>query len=285
MKVPRLREKDYFDEQTEMHYALLQSAEKIGPRLHTHEFFEIFLVIEGEIRHTVNDQQEILRTGSMAFIRPDDAHYYQPIAHQSCELINLAIAHRAIEELFSYLGRGFRSEQMLTLPLPPTVSLTQGVKQQVQRKLEQLHQISVANSDTKQTALRMLLFELVTQYFPLAIGPANHQMPQWLQVVCAEMQRPKNLVGGAAQMALLSGVSPEHLTRTMRKHLGETPTSYINHQRMTVAANMLMTTDRPIVDIAAEVGIESLSHFYTLFKKHHNQTPRRFRKDNLRQSF
>lgn len=35
----------------------------------------------------------------------------------------------------------------------------------------------------------------------------------------------------------------------------------------------------------AEVGFESLSHFYALFKAHYEQTPRQFRRSHQRQLF
>ncbi len=281
-----LRERDYFDAQTEMHYALLQSAESIGPTLHKHQFFEIFLVIDGQIRHFVNGKQMTLRAGSMTFIRPNDAHYYRPKLNQSCQLINLAITRRAIYDLFGYLGCGFQTDQMLASPLPPMVQLTAGMTQQVHRKLAQLHQLSVSDADAKQTALRIVLFELVTKYLSLSkLSVRQSNMPMWLQAACNEMYELDNLAGGVGRMATLSGVSQEHLTRSVRKFLGQTPTAYINQLRMTVAANMLMTTDRPIVEIVADVGFNSLSHFYTLFKQHHNQTPRQFRRQHAPQPF
>ena len=92
----QLKESDYFDENVEMHYALLQSAEKVGPNLHTHDFFEIFLITEGQIKHIVNGRTLLLLPGSMTLIRPDDAHYYRPSNGHDCQVINLAVARRAV---------------------------------------------------------------------------------------------------------------------------------------------------------------------------------------------
>lgn len=275
--IPKLAENDYFNDHVEMHYALLQSADKIGPVLHTHDFFEIVLVIEGRIRHIVNGRQLTLIDGSMTLIRPDDAHYYRPISGSACQVINLAISRRAIHDLFTYLGDGFHPQRILDLELSPTVNLASPIKQQVKNKLERLHSISMQNATTKRTALRMLLFELMTQYFPLAAQEAGNDMPGWLQRSCEEMQKPQNLVHGVPRMLELSAVSPEHLARTVRKFLDQTPTNYINHLRLTYAANLLTHSDRGIVDIASEVGFESLSYFYALFKAHYGQTPRQFR--------
>jgi AraC family cel operon transcriptional repressor len=46
---------------------------------------------------------------------------------------------------------------------------------------------------------------------------------------------------------------------------------------MAHAARELRITDRPITDIAYECGLSNLSHFYSLFRRAHGQTPRAFR--------
>lgn len=278
MAIRKLRETDYFDESVEMHYALLQAAERVGPELHTHEFFEIFLLIDGRIEHVVNGRHIILSAGSMTLIRPDDAHYYRPVPGCTCQVINLAIARRAIYDLLAYLGEGFQAQRILDLELPPMVNLTPPDKQRVQAKLEQLHRIPIENSTAKRTALRMLLFELMALYVPISVHEAKSDMPGWLKRSCEEMQKPQNLILGVPRMLELAAVSPEHLSRTVRKFLHRTPTNYINDLRLTYAANLLTHGDRSIVDIAAEVGFDSLSYFYTLFKTQYGQTPRQFRR-------
>jgi len=94
--------------------------------------------------------------------------------------------------------------------------------------LEQLHSIPVRSGATQRTALRMLLFELITQYFPLVTQAGESELPNWLQQTCEEMQKPQNLALGVPRMLNLASVSAEHLARTARKFLGQTPTNYVN---------------------------------------------------------
>jgi AraC family cel operon transcriptional repressor len=274
----KLQEADYFAPDVEMHYARLRSADKVGPQLHAHDFFEIVFVTMGEIEHHVNGRLTILLDGSLTLIRPEDAHYYRPSSGRDCHLINLAVTRRVIDELFAYLGDGFAAEPILTQPLPPTVNLSPLVKAQVRDKLEQLHAIPPRNNAARRTGLRILLFQLITQYFPLVTGPQQSAAPEWLQEACRKMEKPENLAQGLPQMLALANVSPEHLARSMRRYLGQTPTQFINQLRLTYAANLLTHGDMEIVTIAADVGFDSLSYFYTLFKRRFGQTPRQFRR-------
>ena len=44
--------------------------------LHTHTFYEYFLVTGGSALHMVNGTSQALSKGSLVLIRPEDAHYY-----------------------------------------------------------------------------------------------------------------------------------------------------------------------------------------------------------------
>lgn len=53
---------------------------------------------------------------------------------------------------------------------------------------------------------------------------------------------------------------------------------YTNHLKMTVAANLLSTTDLSIQDIACRVGYNYSANFSKMFKKTYGKTPLKFRK-------
>ena len=78
-------------------------------------------------------------------------------------------------------------------------------------------------------------------------------------------------------MQALAHTTPEHLSRTVRKMLGCTPTQYVNQPRLTYAANLLLHTDQPILEISHTIGIDNLSYFYQIFRKRFGVTPARFR--------
>lgn len=54
--------------------------------------------------------------------------------------------------------------------------------------------------------------------------------------------------------------------------------AYTNHVRMTVAANLLSTTDLSVEEIAYKVGYQYSTNFSKMFKKTYGKTPLKFRK-------
>ena len=73
------------------------------------------------------------------------------------------------------------------------------------------------------------------------------------------------------------GVSANHLTAIFRQQYGLSPIGYLNKMRSEHAKILLAQTNTPIIDVAFDIGFESLSAFYVFFKKHTGTTPRDYR--------
>ncbi len=82
-----------------------------------------------------------------------------------------------------------------------------------------------------------------------------------------------------AEIAIVVGMSPYYFSRLFRQSMGASPHEYLTQRRLEVAKQMLKKTNLPIIDITAEVGFDSQSHFITLFKKHIGTTPLKYRKE------
>ena len=46
--------------------------------LHTHDYCEIFLVMRGPVRYSINGQMLTLKKNTLSFVRPNDTHQFLP---------------------------------------------------------------------------------------------------------------------------------------------------------------------------------------------------------------
>ncbi|MBC7959093.1 MAG: AraC family ligand binding domain-containing protein, partial [Vallitaleaceae bacterium] len=115
-----LLETEVIDKDTEANYAFISTL-KETTGLHSHDFYEFFLVTKGKMRHHVNEKEQILSEGALVFVRPEDAHYYSAFQDFQCSFINLAFSKSLINSLFSYLGDSFPSVIFLSPSYPPVV--------------------------------------------------------------------------------------------------------------------------------------------------------------------
>lgn len=79
-------------------------------------------------------------------------------------------------------------------------------------------------------------------------------------------------------LADIAGFSPKYFCRLFSKMTGRSPIDYLNCYRIDRASEMLLCTEKPIIDIAADCGFYDLSYFVKVFKKYKNVPPGQYRK-------
>jgi AraC-like DNA-binding protein len=74
------------------------------------------------------------------------------------------------------------------------------------------------------------------------------------------------------------GTSRSRLAERFRHFLGVSPMAYLTHWRLKLAAELLETTQRSVIEIAAEVGYGSEAAFNRAFKREFGDPPAQFRR-------
>lgn len=80
-------------------------------------------------------------------------------------------------------------------------------------------------------------------------------------------------------LARMFSVSKFHFQKQFKHFVGYTPNEYLLLVRLNHAKGLLRSTDLPVSQIAYDVGIQNVSHFINLFKKHEGTTPSNYRKN------
>jgi AraC-like DNA-binding protein len=78
-------------------------------------------------------------------------------------------------------------------------------------------------------------------------------------------------------LASAAFLSRAHFIRRFREAFGETPHRYLQRRRIERAMAMLRNTDKPVTEIAMEVGFASLGTFSRTFRDVLGLTPRAYR--------
>lgn len=96
--------------------------------------------------------------------------------------------------------------------------------------------------------------------------------------VDSNLEQPLRL----ADVARASGLSRMHFAAQFRAATGMTPHDYVIARRIERACALLRETERPLAEIALEVGFQTQSHFTTVFNRLAGQPPGRWRSLALR---
>jgi len=273
----RLRAKELIAPHLEAHFHYHQKL-KYWTTVHDHDFYECFFIVEGSVIHIVNGARQLLGRGALVFIRPRDVHSYEKYEEHEVELLNINFQAKMVREALAYLGDGFRPERLVKDGQPLTVQLSSGETSGLLDKYGAIAAIPPSRTEDIRTAARMLLMFILSEHFCPA-DPKIEQTtaPKWLQELQLQMREKENTAAGLEALYRLSKVSPEHLSRTIRRHLGKTPTEWINDMRLEHAAYLLGHSNIEILTVAMEYGFNNLSHFYKRFKDRYGMSPGKYR--------
>lgn len=77
------------------------------------------------------------------------------------------------------------------------------------------------------------------------------------------------------------GLSPYYLERTFKQETGDTPRTYLEKIRVDKASHLLISTNKTNLEICYEVGFQSTSNFYRVFRLLKDCSPSEYRKLNM----
>jgi AraC-like DNA-binding protein len=78
-------------------------------------------------------------------------------------------------------------------------------------------------------------------------------------------------------LARAAGLSRAHFSREFKQAFGVSPHAYLLTRRLERAAMLLRVTDRSVMEICMDVGLQSVGSFTTSFKRMFDKTPTAYR--------
>ena len=241
---------------------------------HFHDSCELSLVLDGV--HAVQLETETLElsAGGLLLLRPNEPHSRRMI--EPGRYLTLAFPAQELDRLDAYLDdEAFRA--VLHAVRPPFAQLHDAEAQALARRIERVNLFCTANPARVRTELCALLTDCWCRHF---IDPdaENPERVPWLHRLLQEMARPDSIRRGLDALLEFSPYSHEYLCREFRRLMGCTPTEYIGSLRLDRAHTLLESTRLTIADICYEVGFDSVSYFYQLFRSKYGMPPARYRK-------
>lgn len=275
-KVYSENEIDIINPKIEMDYSIRSSFEDVTfPQ--EHDFYEITLILSGLQEFKINGRCFLLSSPSIILIRPHDVHTRKYII--SGRHINIAFLNKIAVEMFHYLGDGFPYCDLLRTKDVPYLTLEHSDLLYIMSRIDEISIINPTNYNQIKTSLRILIIDLFTKYF-INFKRSHDSSSAWFSDLLKSMEKKENFSEGLNALLRVSNKSHEYLCRVFKSTLNCTPTEYINDLRLKYAANLLIHTDLPIIEISLDVGFNSVSHFNHLFVKKYQLSPYKYRKQN-----
>lgn len=256
--------------------------------IHSHDYFELFYVLTGSCRHTINNVTSILNEGTLFFIAPYTNHSIGVFDDDSI-VMNILIKKNffkdfflsiiSIENIISefFLSNIFSQKKIESLIF---YDIGEDLKAIIKEMLNEQNSSNDYYSD-------ILNHLLVLFFFKLLRSNKNYCDIKIISKLDSDraLKMLAYIYDNYNQVTLESlstefNYSVEHCSRIIKKELGKTFSTLVKEIRLSKAKDYLLYTPMSVESICYEVGYDSLSSFQRLFKKYYNLTPGLYREKN-----
>ena len=242
------------------------------PYPHTHNHWEIFVVIEGKLKHTLNGYQEIASKGYACLVRPEDYHQLEYVENEKqAQHINFIfsteMAHKILD-FYSNFSLNLDDDYPLHFFLENAV---------IDSVITQALTAQATSKEVYEQHSMLLIHQLITVFFAQRLN-ANASYPAWLNDFIFILHNPEYFGVPTNELAKYAPYSYSHLSRLFKQYIGKTLIEYVNELKIVYAKRLLRTTQKSILEISLDLGYTSVSSFNHNFKEITTLTPSQYRK-------
>lgn len=236
---------------------------------HSHPYFEIYYLEEGQRYHWVGDKVYHLTAPALIIFPPHVLHH------------SYGGPDVRFKRVVIYFSPQLAGSELACARLRGEVSVYQfdshargRVDVLVKALLESENSIDEFGETYRQALVLQLLVELI-RHGTADISPyRSDQLGQIISYLHDRHDQPITLDALSERFM----VSKYHLCREFKKATGRTLISYLNDVRVGHASRLLQETEESVTDISRQVGFANLSHFNRVFREHTGMSPTAYRK-------
>jgi AraC family transcriptional activator of pobA len=256
-------------------------------RLHRPSHFELTYMESGEVVYQLDRDRSLLRQGDLVV---SNGNAYHRCCRTDTPKARRAVVMKFRSELIldgDLNGRDTKYLLPFALHSSGSLSIIPGTTGVPKRVFDLILQIHHAHSPEKRhqasmkTCLRLIV-ELLRNYYADVIPARTLNR---VEGVLRDVQQVFHLVATRYQSGLTvdDAASLMGLTRWQFMHLfravtGQSFITYVNRYRIAKAQTLLVSTDRPIVEIGFEAGFCDQSYFGATFRRFLNTSPQAYRR-------
>jgi AraC-like DNA-binding protein len=256
-------------------------------RLHRPGHFELTYIESGEVVYQLEKDTSLLRQGDL--VVSNGSAYHRCCRTDTPEARRAVVMKFRPELILDGNLNGHDTKYLLPFALHSSKSLsiipgTRGVPKRVLDLILEIYHarpLEKCRQARMKTCLRLIV-ELLRNYYAEMIPARTLNR---IEGVLHEVQQVFDLVATRYQSALTvdDAASLIGLTRWQFMHLfravtGQSFITYVNRHRIAKAQALLVSTDRPIVEISLEAGFCDQSYFSATFRRFLNTSPQAYRR-------
>jgi AraC-like DNA-binding protein/quercetin dioxygenase-like cupin family protein len=253
---------------------------------HRHDFFEVLYLQKGSGYHVIDGNKYEIKPPCVFFMSPGQAHKLE-LSHDiegyififtaDFYLLNRSNQNSLIEFPFFYTIH--QDNPPLLLNKESDIQFFEALFRQGVTEISRSEGYSV---EMLRSVLDLILTTCAARYqVPenlLSKGKGQILVKRFFHLV--EENHQKNL--SLSQYADMIGITPNHLTQTVKTLTGKTSSQIIKAKQLLEIKRLLVHTNLSVSEIASQLNFEDQSYFTKFFRRETGLTPIQYRTESFR---
>lgn len=242
-------------------------------------YYALFLRIHGETKRTINQFEHIIKPHSLQLVNPGSIYSFKDITNASRTFV-LLFTREFIEEdnlsgtiqkeLLDFHRKCQEDIVLESTQFAHAVSLYEQLSMELREK-----------SEGYKTMAKMLINQLLVLLKREKKQCGRRQNQTRAQQICAEylvlIEEYYWQKRSVKEYALLLGITPKHLSETVKSTLHHSALSYIHIRIIKEIQYLLCFGEMSIKQIAFALNFETISQLGRFFKRHEGLSPKAYR--------
>ncbi len=271
--------------ESDFHCLLLDAKAKDGilSGAHYHNYIEILYGIDCKCNVWINDEIFTFNNGDLLIINSHETHSVSALKSENSYYVikfspdilkNDNYTSYESQYVLSMLGKEFSKHRM--------ISRSEVEKTDIPRIINQIYNEWNSSQFGYEMALRggsLMLYAQIARIWNKTMK-FNAPLDETTKVIhnAASYAIEHFADISETEISKISGMSYSYFSRTFKRIMNKTFTTFINELRIDNARRLLLTTNMSITEIAQESGFSTASHFISGFKRKTGHTPLEYRK-------
>lgn len=263
----------------------LSEREYVSAHPHWHEVYEVLFINKGHARQQIDERIFNVSQGDIVFINSNCIHstYTSKKEENSITVMHFSPLLVQNIRISTPLSSGLSN---YSIDVSDKIGSDTIIGQESASLINRIYKEFTEKNVYFETVITGLLLEftgLLAREFGISL---KNETPSHIQKVRDLLSKAFEYIDlnfkediKLDSVAIVSNMSISNFCRTFKKATGMTFVNYLTLYRINYSEGLLLTTEKPITDIAYESGFNNITSFIRAFRKLKNSTPSTFRKN------
>lgn len=254
---------------------------------HYHEEVEFVLILEGELTAFFREERQTLCAGDIALFGSSEPHLTLQVKDEKLSYIVLQIDLRKYWDPSTLNSMQHFSEVLRPLSCLSYIYMDNEEARAQTAELiceiyKEMNDEQIGYELAVSSRIKNILLLLLRNDTRMQLNYNNNRLLERLQPAIDFVEDHLGEKLSVAEISGLVNMSYTHFVKTFKKAVGMSFTDFVVFKRIKKAEQQLLTNDEAsIAEVAESVGISNIGHFYDMFRRFNDCSPKQF-KDRLR---